>query len=150
MNWNPLLILGIAALLLGMSAPAPGKGKRIAVRRIASGTQSRRPKATRHLIRTQQDWERLWKQAGREKAPPLAVDWRKEMVLALFMGRRPTAGYSIEVERVERIRKALVVTVRSHSPGPGDLVAQVITTPFYVGAIPRSDLPVKFVDAKQR
>ncbi|NPB04100.1 MAG: protease complex subunit PrcB family protein [Thermotogae bacterium] len=54
----------------------------------------------------------------------------KEPILLIFLGRRSTGGYSVEVEEIKTDGKKLVVVAKEICPKPGSMVIQVITTPF--------------------
>ncbi len=75
--------------------------------------------------------------------PP--IDWRKEVVFVALMGGRNTGGYQITVEDVLVQQNLIVVRVRERTPQPGEMVIQVLTSPFHVVTIPRRDLPQKDV-----
>jgi hypothetical protein len=76
--------------------------------------------------------------------PPPDVDFKKEMVLAVFMGERYTGGYAVEIKDAVEDKGKLVVTVVERSPGPADIVTQAITNPFHVAVVKRSTLPVQW------
>jgi PrcB C-terminal len=67
------------------------------------------------------------------------------MVVALFMGERPTGGFAIEVTRIERTDSGLSVHYRTTRPDPAAMQPQALTQPFHLIALPRSDDPVTFV-----
>ena len=67
------------------------------------------------------------------------------MVVALFMGERPTGGYAIEITRVERADSGLAVHYRSKGPDQGAMLTQALTQPFHLIKLPRDDGPVRFV-----
>ena len=98
---------------------------------VARGDRSRIEEARQAVARTPAEWAVLWKAHGAKDRTP-AVDFRKSMVIAVFSGTRPTAGYSVEITRIERRGADLVVTYRERRPASGDLVAQVLTAPFHV------------------
>ncbi len=50
--------------------------------------------------------------------------------LLIFLGRRPTGGYSVEVEEIKGNSKSLEVVAREVCPKPGSMLLQVITSPF--------------------
>jgi hypothetical protein len=76
--------------------------------------------------------------------PPTQVDFKKEMVLAAFMGEQNTGGYAVEIKDAVEEKGKLVVTVLERSPGPDSIVTQAFTTPFYLAAVKRSALPVQW------
>ena len=63
----------------------------------------------------------------------------------MFLGTRPTAGFSVEIVRVRQEGVALVVEYKETRPAPGSVAAQVLTSPFHIVAVPRgSTTEVKF------
>src|SRR5215470_16966140 len=72
---------------------------------LAKGLASGVGQPIQIVARSQTDWAALWSRHMRiQIAPPPApsVDFSRDMVVALFMGERPTGGYAIEVMRIER------------------------------------------------
>jgi len=135
-------------LLLGMTALATAAAAAPAMRSLGKGPHSGVTQPGQRVIRTAEAWQKLWDEhtANVQPKPPLpAVDFNKEMVLAVFMGQRPTLGYATDVTAVTREKKGLRVTVRESSPPPGALTGQLVTSPYAFVAVPRSDGPVKFV-----
>ena len=63
------------------------------------------------------------------EAPP--VDFKKEGVLAIYMGQRPTGGYSLSLQdpAVPIANGVGTVTVKFEEPPPGAMVTQVLTSP---------------------
>jgi hypothetical protein len=58
-----------------------------------------------------------------------SIDWTKQMIVAITVGSKPTGGYSVEVLGLTVKDKALTVRWKLNSPGPGDVVTQVISFP---------------------
>jgi hypothetical protein len=65
-------------------------------------------------------------------------------VLAVFLGSRQTAGYSVEITRIEKLDKDLLVTYREQRPAGGDMVAQMLTSPFHIVRTDPHSGPVRF------
>ncbi len=95
------------------------------------------------VVRTAAQWSALWKEHAGQSAAP-AVDFRQSMVVAVFAGSRPTAGYGIEITGIERRNGGLVVTYREQRPAPDAMVAQVLTSPFHIVQTERRAGPVTF------
>lgn len=74
-----------------------------------------------------------------------AVTIQERTYLVIALGQRNTAGYSIEITSVEKLGDRIVVSFIEKKPGPGDMVAQVITYPYIVASIPKTTLPIEFV-----
>jgi hypothetical protein len=60
------------------------------------------------------------------------------------MGERPTAGYAVNIVSVVDVGSEIEVEIDVRQPAPGDVVAQVVTAPFLIAAIPFPDAPVRF------
>ncbi len=100
------------------------------------------------VVRSPAAWEALWAEhaAGRVPAPPLPpVDFSREMVLAYFLGEKPTAGYAVEIREIAVSEGRVLVHVAVTTPPAGAPVLQVLTQPFHIVRALRSELPVEFV-----
>lgn len=110
---------------------------------IAKGTYSGVSGAKQVVIRTQAEWTALWKSHASPQAAP-AADFRKQALVAVFLGTRPTGGFSVEITGTRRNRGTLTVEYVERRPDPADIVTQAVTTPFHIVAIPRHGGPVRF------
>lgn len=154
------MLLGACALLSGClpkdepggGCPyCPGGGGAAVVvtfetvdRGVHSGIRDER----RVVIRDGAAWASLWAEhvAGRTPPPQLpAVDFSREMVLGYFWGEKPTSGYGVEITEVVQTAQGLLVRVEVSFPRPGAPVLQVLTQPYHLVRLPRSDLPVEFL-----
>lgn len=139
------MIARISWMLLAALAAAPGGGG--PVRHLAQGQQSGVGRPRQLVARSRQEWEKLvgdyrGSRENKQSALALHVDWSKEMLLAAFMGEKPTGGYSVTIQDVRPERGRLVVTVAQSAPGHGMMTTQVLTTPFDIVAVKKSTLPV--------
>ncbi len=69
------------------------------------------------------------------------VDWKRHVVLVALMGGKRTGGYRITIKKVQVREKTVIVHVEEVHPRPGEMVIQVLTSPFHVVALPRDVLP---------
>jgi len=113
------------------------------MRTVDKGTQSGVDDPRTVAVRSADDWTTLWRAHAVGKAPP-AVDFSREMVVGVFLGSRPTAGYAVEIVGVREESAALVVQYRTASPGGDVMTAQVITSPFHLVAVPKREGDVRF------
>ena len=90
------------------------------------------------------EWAKLWtRHAGARTRP--SVDFNKEVVAAVFLGTRPSAGYAVEIVGARQEGVALVVSYKETRPAPDSVAAQVLTSPYHIVAIPKgSTTDVKF------
>ena len=111
---------------------------------IAKGGISNVMEPREVVVRSADEWTRLWHDhAGADAAAP-AVDFGSSMVVGVFLGARNTGGYAIEITAVEQDAAAIVVRYTENKPGPGAMLAQVITSPFHLVSVTRVDGPVRF------
>lgn len=142
MGWLRLLVVSCGAL-----AAAAGSQDVRNARIIDKGAMSNVDDAMQATARTAAEWAALWKKHNYDKpAPP--VDFSKELVVAVFMGSRPTAGFAVDIVRAEESEGKLLVGYTETSPKPGTVSAQVLTAPYCIAAVPKSALPVVFTRLK--
>jgi hypothetical protein len=106
-----------------------------------SGVAGERPQVFK--LDTQAGWEELWSrhQANVSPAPGVPdVDFSREMVIAAVDQTDPSGGYRFEITGIEEVEGRLLVRVSKQSPGPDCIVTAVITQPFHVVRMAKSDL----------
>jgi hypothetical protein len=109
---------------------------------VAQGSRSNIEEARQVTVRTAAEWQALWTEHDGGAAP--AVDFAHSMVVGVFLGTRPTAGYRVEIAAVRSEGGRTVVEYVEHRPPPDALVAQVLTSPFHLVRIPRATGVVEF------
>jgi hypothetical protein len=110
---------------------------------LARSATSGIDQARQVVVKTADDWRALWKEHAPMKPLP-EVDFAQSLVLAVFMGSHPTGGYTIEIRRVRAEPDGLVVEYAEGRPGPGDMTAQVITSPCHIVTVPQHEGNVTF------
>jgi len=97
------------------------------------------------VLRTEGAALRFWEEHTSNSFPPPPppfVDFSREMVIVTLMGLRPTAAFFTEITEVEEEACHIGVTVaEGRHKGPA---AQVITNPFHMVAVPKSQKEVVF------
>jgi hypothetical protein len=117
-------------------------------RTIAKGDQSNIESPMQTVVRTDAEWSALWHRHAFEREKP-NVDFSKEIVIAVFMGSRPNAGFSTTILSALAVKGVLVVRYRETMPSPGALTAQVLTFPYHIVAIPKVEVTdVRFQKAE--
>lgn len=113
-------------------------------RTIEKGDQSNIDAAKQVLVRTDAEWTTLWQQHTPDHPRP-AVDFSKEMVVGVFMGSRPSAGFSTTILGATAGNGVLIVRYAERVPAPGRISAQILTFPYHLVAIPKAAVTgVKF------
>lgn len=110
---------------------------------VDKGSQSGIDDARQVVVRTAEDWTKLWRVHGMDRERP-PVDFSRDMVVGVFMGSRPTAGFGIEIASVASEGGTTVVRYRETMPKRDAITAQVLTSPYELVAIPKTSGDVKF------
>jgi hypothetical protein len=85
--------------------------------------------------------------ATRGEAPELpSVNFNSEMVVVAALGSRSSGGYTVHLDSARINSGVLEIIVRSVSPGPTCGTTGAITDPVAAAAMPRSQLPVRFIE----
>jgi PrcB C-terminal len=115
----------------------------VPLRVLEKGDQSNVDDARQVALRTAAEWKTLWRQHSPDRDQP-RVDFGRDMVVGVFLGSRTTAGFSVEIVSALVEQGALVVRFRETRPQTDRIVAQVITSPYHLVAVPRHSGEVKF------
>jgi hypothetical protein len=115
----------------------------VPLRVLEKGDQSNVDDARQVALRTAVEWKTLWRQHSPDRDQP-RVDFGRDMVVGVFLGSRTTAGFSVEIVSALVEQGALVVRFRETRPQSDRIVAQVITSPYHLVAVPRHSGEVKF------
>lgn len=99
--------------------------------------------AATRVIKDSADWNALWK-AHKPGAPAPAIDFAKQMVVAVFLGARPNGCNSVGIEGIYRASGKIGVNVVEFVAGPGVMCTQAIVFPYAMVTLDRSDEPVEF------
>jgi hypothetical protein len=127
----------VPAMVLMMAVQAGG------IETIVRDNQSNVEDAKQSVARTPAEWAALWRlHAGEQPAPK--IDFTKRTVIAVFLGTRPSAGYAVEVSSTKPAGKTLIVEWSEHTPKPGNVSAQVLTSPSHLVSIPRFEGEITF------
>ena len=132
-----MLALLLAALL--QSSPPPGPP----VRTVGKGPMSAIEAPRQVTVRSPAEWAALWKENG-ATAPLPAVDFSREMVVGVFLGTRPTAGYGVEIIRAVGNSGGLTVEYVETRPSRDTITAQILTAPYHLATIPKREGTVTF------
>jgi hypothetical protein len=113
------------------------------VETLAKEQMSRADEPFQVVARTPAEWTALWrKHAGDTPAPK--VDFAKRSVVAVFLGTRSSSGYSVEITRTREAGGILTIEWQERRPDPGQISAQILTSPVHIAAIPRHAGEIRF------
>lgn len=106
----------------------------------------------RLVIRDAAMWAAVWPTLVRNFIPTPtapAIDFATEEVLVVSMGTRSTGGYDITIEAVAETPTERYVVVREVAAGARCIVTQAFTAPVVVVRVPRTTVPVVFLEQRR-
>jgi hypothetical protein len=118
------------------------QAKQVPFQTIDKGSYSGVRERLQIAIRNQAEWTELWKRhaANKPKQPLLPeINFGQEMVVAVFLGEKPTGGYGIQIIQVAKTDRGVEVSYREQSPAPGAMTIQALTQPFHIVRIPKNN-----------
>jgi hypothetical protein len=113
---------------------------------IDKGTQSGYNRRASIVIKDQNKWEEIWNlhTSNLDQIPRIPkVDFNTEMVIAIFRGEFTSSGFDTEVTRVIEKNGKIEVIV-TETDNLNGMALDVMTYPFHIIKIKRSDLIVEF------
>jgi hypothetical protein len=113
---------------------AYGTREGLELRRIGQWTRTGIGEARRLVIRDANAWAEFWSELGVGDRP--AVDFTRDIVVAVSAGQRSTGGYGIAVDRVGQAGGELTVEVIEIAPGPNCISTTSLTQPVDVVVVP--------------
>jgi hypothetical protein len=125
-------------LMLSLLTTQPGTPQT-----IARDTMSQVDAPLQAVAQSAAEWAALWrKHAG--NTPPPAIDFGSRTVVAVFVGSRPSAGFTVEITGTREAGATLIVEYQERAPARGDITAQVLTSPAHIVSIQKFAGPIKF------
>ena len=100
-------------------------------------------RAEQVVARTAAEWETLWRRHAPGRTAP-SVDFARSMVVAVFLGTRPSGGYAAQITGARIEDGVMVVRWAEVAPAPGQMAAQVMTAPSFLATVPRHAGQVRF------
>lgn len=147
------IVIGVFAFLFGWGAipatPSPVANNQLSVvivpfTEITRGSKSTVATRVNYLITSADQLNKLWKMIDATSTRP-AIDFKKDAVIAVFAGERPTTGYTITVSKVEDSSTRLVSITLARQDG-NCIVGQAFTAPYELITVPATSLPLAHKD----
>ena len=115
---------------------------------IARGDASRIVEPRRMIVRTGEEWRALWALHAGPESPAPAVDFTTRLVAAAFAGEAPSAGYTLEITGIRQYDNVQWLQIEEGRPGPDSVAAQILTSPFHIVSLPRTDRDVRWFESQ--
>lgn len=141
-------LAGVFGLVFAACCSSPPEVP-VEAKTLIAGDHSAIDAAGTEVLGTREEWLAWWSRhrAGgfAEDAPP-EIDWSRDIAVAVTLGMRPSLGYGVELASAEREAGAVHLVFRERTPDPGMLQATVVTHPFLVVVLPRSEVRAELSD----
>jgi len=114
---------------------------------ISVGCHSGHTNLAYYVIQDNQAWVELWNQHMQffvDPLPPPEVDFSVNTVVALFMGEARTGGYALRVYEIVDVGSSIMVKMEKTEPDPRCIVPQMLTQPYHIVQIAKTDKPITF------
>ncbi len=147
---GPLLVATLQAQTVPKPRMVPPREKPMtaqvppAITSIAKGDMSGVQTARQVTVRTAAEWQKLWKEHSPDEKMP-AVDFGTKMVVGVFLGSKPSDGYSVEILNVRMEGADVIVEYAQKQPGRGMMSAQILTEPYHLVSVARHAGNVRFL-----
>lgn len=146
-GWLVLIAVIIGSFIFlsnGGSFPNNSAAVIVPFTRIVQGDHSTVATRVNYLITSTDEFDRLWKMVDASGTPPV-VDFKTNVVMAVFAGEQPTTGYTIEISNIEdSIERTVSLTIAK--PGTNCIEGQVITAPYEIVIVPTTSLSLTHED----
>lgn len=154
MNTKSIYIVAILSLgLAAQSALGQQTPTEIKFTTLLQQNQSAHAQKKNYVLRSQAEWQKLWQQMQGEQfvrnrasldSALRKIDFSKQVIIAVFLGEKPSGGYGIAITKLVRHAKQLEVFIEEKLPGTDCFTTQALTYPFHVIVTEASVLKVVF------
>lgn len=110
---------------------------------VTSGVQSRVNETGGIVARNDAELQALWSRLGLERAMP-RVTFENTMIVAVYLGSRPSAGYGAEIVGVRRDGETMIVEWVERLPRGDAAAEETVTTPYVIVGVPAFAGDVQF------
>ncbi len=122
----------------------PANSEELAFRTISKETSSQITQRTQNVIKTQGAWVNFWTRLSITDGPIPQVDFNEKMIIAVTQGQKSTGSYEIEITKIIERENYIEVFATETSPGINCAADTVITSPYHIVEIEKSDKTIRF------
>jgi hypothetical protein len=153
MRMNPFAFLSAVVSLAAIAALGACSSTRGSVpfRRVMQGPVAPFAEPTNFVARSAEEWKAHWgalrTTIGGSDASPggdPGIDWTREMVVCVAVGNRPSGGYSVDIESMNKSGDELVIRAFETQPAPNTIQTRMVTSPYATAVTERFDGKVRF------
>lgn len=109
-----------------------GEGEKLYFETIRKDYYSSHINKSDYTIDTHQEWENLWNLTFSNFDSMPTINFTENTIIASYLGRKPTGGYSIEIIGILENSDQVNVYVGEKYPSEGMGTTQLVTHPFHI------------------
>ena len=126
-----------------------GETKDIEFQEINKGEYSPIIERKELLIDDSDKWSMLWASMFPSTPNIPNVDFNVSDIVAIFQGEKRSGGYSLEIKNVLSENNKIKIFIDEYEPSEECVTIQVLTQPYHIIEMPKTDKSVEFVYNKQ-
>ncbi|KXK50798.1 MAG: hypothetical protein UZ05_CHB002001562 [Chlorobi bacterium OLB5] len=115
---------------------------KLAMEIVIDGTYSGVDEKREMLINNNDDYQKIMNEVYKnlDQMPRIpVVDFTKNSLVAVFIGERRNGGFLVNIDSILEGSKSITVNVTETTPGVNCMVTDVITKPYTIVKIPKTD-----------
>jgi uncharacterized protein YxeA len=136
------------AVPAGLAADSKAVVSLLEQKNVYSGIQSGRRQPGTNIIRDSKSWGALTAAAAGITAenPWLSkIDFNRETAAVIFMGEKPTTGYSVVINRISDASGKTIIGYTENTPAKDAPVSGTVTTPYSIVVMEKSGRIIEFL-----
>ncbi|WP_309571893.1 protease complex subunit PrcB family protein [Deinococcus sp.] len=141
------LYVGAPTRPAAIAPPATPTGGSVEYTVLASGTNAANTASGALVATSQSQVDALYAQVNAQQTGAATPRTAGGTLIGIFLGQRPTGGYSVRVIGVTETAGVLTVRVQVRAPGPGVITTQALTHPWTLIQVPGTYSQVQVVDS---
>ncbi|GIW21645.1 MAG: hypothetical protein KatS3mg068_0652 [Candidatus Sericytochromatia bacterium] len=122
-------------------------------RKILTGIRSNINDYQTHVVNSKEEFEKLLNLHDNNKFNNIfipKIDFSIKTVLGIFLGDRPTTGYSIEIEKIVEDNDKVKIYLKETEPQKGDNIKIEISQPFLIIETTKINKKIEFLNIKNQ
>lgn len=143
---KPVIVLLLFAVLTACTANPDSDRQFVEFKIIEHGQVSGITFQKFFEIRDAEEFNDFWTIHSQPTRVPLPkIDFKQDMVIAVFYGQQQTGGYDIYIHNIEEQETELLVNMRTIEPKANSNLTMMISQPHMIIRIPKTDKTLQFV-----
>ena len=124
--------------------------KSISFEKVNDGFENAIKEQQTRIITSENEWGDLWIEMFPDGIAAPEINFNEKRLIAVFQGRKPTSGYSINIESIIEYEDYIEVKIVEVYPGLNCIVTQELTSPYTTLSIKKSQKEIRFFRKEEK